>query len=166
MKVFRDREIGSSPEVDAEDPVHLEAELRAVVALTRHYWKNRLDVSVDVEASVAPFWCRWRITRLAAMRLVMLAAESQREPTNLATDRLPSLSLGGVLEGTAFELRVRLTTPAPEALVSPPDSILTLCARCLGGRVATSITPSGESLVAFRYPVRLAPATAGAGCRT
>ena len=73
MTTFRDREISAvskaehtallraalqtgfvreAPSVTAHSgPILVEAELRAIVALTHNHWKNRLDVSVDVPMS-------------------------------------------------------------------------------------------------------------------
>jgi hypothetical protein len=145
-------------------PIHVEAELRAVAALTRHHWKHRLNILVDVPATMPPFWCRWWIARVAAMRLVMLAAESQqRSPSNMNLDRLPRLHLAGRLEGAQFEFRLWFEPPAVLSL-STTDSVLALCAKCLDAEIVAATKPSGDTLIALRYPVRLAgPLSESAG---
>ena len=120
---------------DDTGPVNVEAELCAIVALTRHHWKHRLNVLVDIPTPFAPFWCKWWIVRLAAMRLVMLAAESQqRAPSNYNADRLPSLRITGVLDAECFELRVYFEHAAPTSNIAT-DPVLMLCARCLYGSI-------------------------------
>src|SRR5215217_3031993 len=64
--------------VDEVGPINVEAELRAIVALTHQHWKHRLSIRVDIPEQTPAFWSRWWIARLAAMRMLMLAAETHR----------------------------------------------------------------------------------------
>jgi hypothetical protein len=140
--------------IDEAGPINVEAELRAVVALTRHHWAHRVNVDIDVPLRAAPFWGRWWVARLAARRMLMLAAEGHaRTPNNFNQNRLPSLRLIGRLVGSRFELRTIVDTPARVA--SEPDSVLLLCARCLDGEIMTAFPNSGGVLLSFQFPVRL-----------
>jgi hypothetical protein len=56
-----------------------------------------------------------------------------------------------------FELGVSVERSAGEPIVSPTDSVMTLCAKNLGGEIDWSVTPAGGSFVSLRYPVRLVP---------
>jgi hypothetical protein len=144
----------------AEDagPILVEAELRAIVALTRHHWRNRLNVVVDVPPPIPQFWCKWWIARLAAMRMMMLAGESQTcAPSNANRELLPTLMITGAMNADWFELGVSVERSAGEPIVSPTDSVMTLCAKSLGGEIDWSVTPSGGSFVSLCYPVRLVP---------
>jgi len=154
--------VGSGEETG---PILVEAELRAIVALTRHHWKNRLNVVVDVPSPVPHFWCKWWVARLAAMRMVMLAAESQTPaPRNANPDVLPVLTISGVMDAECFALSVYLETSAGEAIASPTDSVMTLCAESLHGEIGMSVTPAGGSSLSLRYPVRFFPSPSVAGC--
>jgi hypothetical protein len=150
---------------DDSGPILVEAELRAVVALTRHHWKNRLAVSVEIPTPIPQFRCRWWIARLAAMRMVMLAAEShQRSPNNFNAERLPVLRLSGVVDGDRFALQMILERSGDQSEITTTDSVVELCAKCLSGEVITAATSSGASLTTLQYPVRLSAAPSESGC--
>jgi hypothetical protein len=149
---------------DDAGPIFVEAELLAIVALTRHHWKNRLNVVVDIPTPVPQFWCRWWIVRLAAMRMVMLAADTkQRAPSNFNAERLPMLRITGLLNDGRFELQMVVDHAAGEAGITSSDSVLTLCAKCLSGSITATPTPGG-SRTSLQYPVRLAASSAEEGC--
>ena len=141
---------------DETGPIHVEAELKAIVALTRHHWNNRLDVVVDVAPSIPQFWCKWWIARLAAMRMVMLAADSKAYAPRNAVP--PTLTVGGLMDGEHFELSVTVEPSAVESIVSSADSVMTLCAKNLGGEITSGVAPSGASFVSLRFGVRQPPA--------
>jgi len=148
---------------DESGPINVEAELCAVVALTRHHWKHRLNVLIDMPTPFAPFWCKWWIVRLAAMRMVMLASESQqRAPSKYNADRLPTLRITGVLDTDSFELRMCLEQAPLDSTTMAADSVLTLCAKCLNGSIEI-VAAHGSSLTSIRYPVRLTSAPTEAG---
>jgi len=148
---------------DETGPIQVEAEFRAIAALTHHHWRNRLNVVVDVSTPMPEFWCKWWIARLAAMRLVMLAAESQSfAPGKSDVKRLPTLTITGAIDGPWFELGVSVELPPNDFVVPPADSVMTLCANSLGGEIQSVVTSAG-SFVALRYPVRLAPSQFEAG---
>jgi len=152
------------PAPDDSGPILVEAELRAIVALTRHHWKNRLNVIVDVPLAVPQFWCRWWMVRFAAVRMVMLAAETrQRAPSNLSADRLPALRISTRLDDDRFDLQMVLDVAESGPSMPPADSVLALCARCLGGEITSASTPAGGSRISLQFPVRLA-ASAEVGC--
>lgn len=178
MTTFRDREISAvskaehtallraalqtgfvreAPSVTAHSgPILVEAELRAIVALTHNHWKNRLDVSVEVPDVMPQFWCRWWIVRLAAMRMVMLAAESQPEaPSTVAANHLPSLRVIGKLDGARFELHMHLDRPAGRSTHAPVDSILALCAKSLDGEIETIHATVDGMVTSLHCPVSL-----------
>lgn len=143
--------------VDESGPINVEAELRAVVALTRDQWAHRVNVVVDAPARTAPFWGRWWVARLAAMRMLMLGAEGHRRaPNNFNHSRLPSLQLVGRLVGPRFELRTIADNGMP--VPSEPDSVLLLCAKCLDGEIMTAFPNNGGVLTSFQFPVRLVAA--------
>jgi hypothetical protein len=140
--------------VDEAGPINVEAELRAVVALTRDQWAHRVNVVVDAPPRTAPFWGRWWVARLAAMRMLMLGAEGHRRaPNNFNPNRLPTLRLSGRLVGSRFELRTVADGPALAG--SEPDSVLLLCAKCLDGEIMTAFPNNGGVLTSFQFPVRL-----------
>jgi hypothetical protein len=140
--------------VDEAGPINVEAELRAAVALTRHHWAHRVNVIVDAPPGVAPFWGRWWVARLAAMRMLMLAAEGHRRASeNFNQNRLPSLRLIGRLIGARFELRT--VVDAPALVASAPDPVLLLCARCLDAELMTAFPNNGGVLLSFQFPIRL-----------
>ena len=143
--------------VDEAGPINVEAELRAVVALTRNHWAQRVNVVVDAPARTAQFWGRWWVARLAAMRMLMLGAEGHRRvPNNFNHNRLPSVRLTGRLLGARFELRTVVDAATP--LAAEPDSVLLLCAKCLDGEIMTAYPNNGGVLLSFQFPIRLAGA--------
>jgi hypothetical protein len=153
--------VGSGDEVG---PIHVEAELRAIAALTHHHWKNRLSVVVDVSAPIPPFWCRWWIARLAAMRLVMLAGESQPfASAKRNAEPLPTLTITGAMEGPWFALGMCIEPSTGDFILPPTDSVMTLCANSLGGEIQSVGIATGGAFVSLRYPVRLAPTPFEAG---
>jgi len=140
--------------VDEAGPIDVEAELRAVVALTRHQWAHRVSVVLEAPPRTPAFWGRWWVARLAAMRMLMLGAERHRRaPNNFNQNRLPSLRLVGRLVGSRFELRT--IVDASVALASEPDSVLLLCAKCLDGEIMTAFPNNGGVLTSFQFPIRL-----------
>ena len=140
--------------VDEAGPINVEAELRAVVALTRHQWAHRVNVVLDAPPRPAPFWGRWWVARLAAMRMLMLAAEGHRRaPNNFNQNRLPSLRLVGRLLGSRFELRTIADASMPAT--PEPDPVLLLCAKCLDGEIMTAFPNNGGALTSFQFPIRL-----------
>jgi hypothetical protein len=143
-------------------PIHVDSELRAIVALTRHHWKHRLNVSVERPLPMSPFWCRWWIARLAAMRMVMLAAESrQRAPSNFNPERLPAACIGGRLDGSRFVLWISCGESVIPRGDLVHDSVLALCARCLSGEINSIVKPTGMRLTSFHFPVRVVAAASG-----
>jgi hypothetical protein len=155
--------IREAPSVaDHSGPILVEAELRAVVALTHNQWKNRLDVSVEVPDVMPQFWCRWWIVRLAAMRMVMLAAESEREAPSTATaNGLPSLHIIGKLDGARFELQMRLEGRPDRAPTATVDSVLGLCAKSLDGAIETIDAGAGTVITSLSCPVSLSATEQG-----
>jgi hypothetical protein len=146
--------------VDEAGPIDVEAELRAIVALTRHYWKNRFNILVETPEPNVPFWGRWWIARFAAMRMVMLAADShERAPSNFNPNQLPSVRIGGRLKGERFELWLSMADSGVGPETAVPDLVLLSCAKCLGGQIVVSTLRSGESRMSFVFPVRLTAAT-------
>jgi hypothetical protein len=146
--------------VDEAGPINVEAELRAIVALTRHYWKHRLNILVDAPEPGVPFWSRWWIARFAAMRMLMLAADCHdRAPANFNSNQLPSVRIGGRLEGTRFELWLWMADRGSGLESTLPDLVLLSCAKCLGGQISVATPRSGESRMSFVFPVRLTTAT-------
>ena len=144
--------VGSGDEIG---PILVEAELRAIAALTRHHWKNRLNVVVDVQDEIPRFWCKWWVARLAAMRLVMLAGELRaQESHDTSPDDLPTFTISGHVDGDRFALSVSLESSDGESTLSPNDSVLTLCAKSLGGEIHSASTAAAGS-ISLRYPVRL-----------
>lgn len=142
--------------VDESSPASIEAELRAIVALTRPHWMQRVHIVVDTPLRTAPFWGRWWVARLAGMRMLMLAAESHAQvPANFNQSRLPRLRLTGRLVGTHFEVRTTVDTLEPSARISAPDPVLVLCARCLDGEIMTATAANGAAVTSFLFPVRL-----------
>jgi hypothetical protein len=143
--------------VEESGPINVEAELRAVVALTRHHWAHRVNVLLETPPRTTPFWGRWWVARLAAMRMLMLGAEGHRRaPNNFNQSRLPSLRLQGRLVGSRFELR---TVADGDPSVSPePDPVLLLCAKCLDGEIMTAFPNNGGVLSSFHFPIRLVDA--------
>jgi hypothetical protein len=140
--------------VDESGPINVEAELRAVVALTREHWAHRVNVVLDAPSRTAPFWGRWWVARLAAMRMLMIGAEGHRRaPNNFNQSRLPSLQLVGRLVGSRFELRTTSDSQGPA--VSEPDPVLLLCAKCLDGEIMTAFPNNGGVLTSFQFPIRL-----------
>jgi hypothetical protein len=140
--------------VDESGPINVEAELLAVVALTRHHWAHRVNVVVDSPARTAPFWGRWWVARLAAMRMLMLGAEGHRRvPNNFNPNRLPSVRLIGRLSGSRFEIRTIADPPVRTAV--EPDPVLLLCARSLDGEIMVASPNNGGALTSFQFPVRL-----------
>jgi len=140
--------------VDEAGPINVEAELRAVVALTREQWAHRVNVVLDAPPRTAPFWGRWWVARLAAMRMLMLGAEGHRRaPNNFNQSRLPSLRLVGRLVGSRFELRT--VADSSGSAESAPDPVLLLCAKCLDGEIMTAFPNNGGMLTSFQFPVRL-----------
>jgi hypothetical protein len=142
--------------IDESSPISIEAELRAIVALTRNQWAHRVNVVVDTPLGTPPFWGRWWVARLAAMRMLMLAAEiHRRAPDNFNQNRLPWLRLTGRLIGTRFELRTTVDTSAERPTAPEPDPVMLLCARCLGGELMTATAANGGAVTSFQFPVRL-----------
>jgi hypothetical protein len=142
--------------VDEAGPINVEAELRAVVALTLPHWAHRVNVVVDAPVRTSPFYGRWWVARLAAMRMLMLAAaHHDRAPSNFNQDRLPSLRLSGRLTGSHFELRTSVDVNVTSPMSPEPDPVLLLCATCLEGEIITAMLPGGGALTSFRFPVRL-----------
>lgn len=140
--------------VDEAGPINVEAELRAVVALTRHHWAHRVNVVVEAPGRTAQFWGRWWVARLAAMRMLMLGAEGHRRvPNNFNHNRLPSIRLIGRLLGSRCELRTIVDMPA--SVAPEPDSVLLLCAKCLDGEIMTAFPNNGGALMSFQFPIRL-----------
>jgi hypothetical protein len=143
-------------------PIHVDSELRAIVALTRHHWKDRLNVSVERPLPMSPFWCRWWIARLAAMRMIMLAAESrQRAPSNFNPERLPAACIGGRLDGPRFVLWISCGESVIPRGELVHDAVLALCARCLGGEISSIVKPTGMRLTSFHFPIRAVAAASG-----
>jgi hypothetical protein len=141
--------------VDEAGPINVEAELRAVVALTRHHWAHRVNVIVDAPRT-APFCGRWWVARLAAMRMLMLAAEGHpRMPNNFNQSRLPSLRLSGRLADSRFELRTSIDLHVAAPVTPDPDSVLLLCAKCLDGEIMTAALASAGAITSFQFPIRL-----------
>jgi hypothetical protein len=144
--------------VDESGPISVEAELRAIVALTRNHWSHRVNIVVDTPVRTAPFFGRWWVARLAAMRMLMLSAEPHRRaPNNFNQNRLPVLRLTGRLIGSRFELRTTVDT-CGQSLASTPDSVMLLCARCLDGEIMTATALNGAAVTSFQFPIRLAGA--------
>ena len=140
--------------VDEAGPINVEAELRAVVALTRHHWANRVNVLLDAPARTPAFWGRWWVARIAAMRMLMLAADGHESaPSNFNQTRLPPLHFIGRLVNSRFELRTIVDRSAPAT--SEPDPVLLLCAKCLDGEIMTAFPNNGGVLTSFQFPVRL-----------
>jgi len=145
--------------VDESSPISIEAELRAIVALTRHHWVHRVNIVVDTPLRSAPFRGRWWVARLAAMRMLMLAAEPHTQaPANFNQSRLPRLRLTGRLVGTRFEIRTTVDTLESPIQIKAPDSVLVLCAKCLDGEIMTATAANGAAVTSFQFPVRLVQA--------
>lgn len=145
--------------VDESSPVSIEAELRAIVALTRHHWAQRVHIVVDTPLRTAPFWGRWWVARLAAMRMLMLAAETHDQaPANFNHNRLPRLRLTGRLVGTYFEVRTTVDSLERSGRIAAADPVLVLCARCLDGEIMTATAANGAAVTSFQFPVRVVQA--------
>jgi len=142
--------------VDEAGPINVEAELRAIVALTRSHWAHRVNIIVDTPIRTAAFWGRWWVARLAAMRMLMLACEShKRAPNNFNQSRLPALRLIGRLNGSRFEIRTTVDSQSDAFDIPRPDLVLILCARCLEGEIMTATAANGAAVTSFQFPVRL-----------
>jgi len=74
-----------------------------------------------------------------------------------SSDALPTLTISGLVDGDCFALGVSLQSSAGESILSPTDSVLTLCAKSLGGEIHSAATAEGGSSISLRYPVRLEP---------
>jgi signal transduction histidine kinase len=151
------------PTSDQVGPVNLTAELLDLVGLTWHYWHDHVDVVVEIDPAVEPFWCAWWIVRHVALRLLVSAIATQRaraEDTRCAV--ASRVRLVGTQQDAEIVLRVVCEPPAMEELVvsrltvEPElDPLLVACATRLGGTLTAESTPGGRSQSTLRFPVQL-----------
>jgi hypothetical protein len=146
-------------------PIKLEAELQGLVALTRHHWRNRIHILIEIEPEIRPFWCAWWIVRLATVRLLLAAIESQRAAAgHVGREDLPRVRIVATQHENMVSLRVfgdgRPIDPSRPATTGDElDAILLLCARRLGGDVRTITNDAGAVETVFRFPVLRSPST-------
>ena len=147
---------------DEPTTVDVSRELRDIAALTRSVWKNRIELSVDFSSDDEPFACIWWVARVAATRMVMLAAES--EPKVGSGAPRPTVVLSSSQQAANVELRVRVSRPSSDAALSMAanepitftisDATLTLCAERLGGELERSQVQPGVMETVFRFPIQ------------
>ena len=146
--------------VEETGPISLGAELVGLVALTSHRWRNRVQVLVEVDPTVSPFWCTWWVARLAALRLLLNGIEALRGRTVPSGQETPCLRLVGSQQAEIVELR--LCVERNGAVVSDLEDLdptLVVCAKRLGGDVGTIANAAGGIETVFRFPVHRTPST-------
>ncbi len=153
---------GLIPEMDDESsPVDLRGELDALIAITTHQWKQRLDVSAVVDPAMPVFTCAWWAARLAALQLILIAAELHPRRRVAVSEPLPRFRMIASESEGSVVLRVICDQPPEQAGVSAvgfagyADPTLRLCAERLGGEVASVPCSLGSFGIAFRFPVRV-----------
>lgn len=145
-------------------PIKLGTEMPMLVSLIRHHWRNRVQVFVEIDSNVGPFWCTWWVARLAILRLLMTSIEAARAfGGNAEREELPRLRIIATRQEQTLEVRAignakagdeNRTTVRHDDL----DPTLVLCAERLAGSVRTITNDAGIVETVLRFPILAMPA--------